>query len=74
MGGGNFMNLSPLLTFATDLAYRAGRITLGYFNTGIRPDYKPDDSPVTAAETAPAPCRARPRMTVQMSSAEAARK
>jgi histidinol-phosphatase len=46
------MNLSPLLTFATDLAYRAGRITLGYFNTGIRPDYKPDDSPVTAADRA----------------------
>lgn len=46
------MNLSPLLTFATDLAYRAGRITLGYFNTGIRPDYKADDSPVTAADRA----------------------
>lgn len=46
------MNLSPLLTFATDLAYRAGRITLGYFNTGIRPDYKPDDTPVTAADRA----------------------
>ncbi len=46
------MNLSPLLTFATDLAYRAGRITLGYFNVGIRPDYKADDSPVTAADRA----------------------
>ncbi|MDX9992816.1 MAG: inositol monophosphatase family protein [Anaerolineales bacterium] len=46
------MNLSPLLSFASDLAYRAGRITLGYFNTGIRPDYKPDDSPVTAADRA----------------------
>jgi histidinol-phosphatase len=46
------MNLSPLLTFATDLAYRAGRITLGYFNTGIRPDYKADDTPVTAADRA----------------------
>jgi myo-inositol-1(or 4)-monophosphatase len=46
------MNLSPLLNFATDLAYRAGRITLGYFNTGVRPDYKPDDSPVTAADRA----------------------
>jgi histidinol-phosphatase len=48
----NTMNLAPLLTFATDLAYCAGRITLGYFNTGIRPDYKPDDSPVTAADRA----------------------
>lgn len=46
------MNLSPLLTFTTDLAYRAGRITLGYFNVGVRPDYKPDDSPVTAADRA----------------------
>jgi myo-inositol-1(or 4)-monophosphatase len=46
------MNLSPLLTFATDLAYRAGRITLGYFNVGVRPDYKADDSPVTAADRA----------------------
>lgn len=46
------MNLQPYLDFATDLAYRAGRITLGYFNTGVRPDYKPDDTPVTAADRA----------------------
>lgn len=46
------MNLRPYLDFATDLAYRAGRITLGYFNTGIRPDYKADDTPVTAADRA----------------------
>jgi histidinol-phosphatase len=46
------MNLRPYLDFATDLAYRAGRITLGYFNAGIRPDYKPDDTPVTAADRA----------------------
>lgn len=46
------MNLRPYLDFATDLAYRAGRITLGYFNTGLRPDYKPDDTPVTAADRA----------------------
>jgi len=46
------MNLRPYLDFATDLAYRAGRITLGYFNAGIRPDYKSDDSPVTAADRA----------------------
>ena len=44
------MNLQPFLDFATQLAYRAGRITLGYFNTGIRPDYKADDTPVTAAD------------------------
>ncbi len=46
------MNLEPLLHFATELAYRAGRITLGYFNVGIRPDYKADDTPVTAADRA----------------------
>jgi len=44
------MNLQPYLDFTTQLAYRAGRITLGYFNTGIRPDFKADDSPVTAAD------------------------
>lgn len=46
------MNLQSYLDFATDLAYRAGRITLGYFNAGVRPDYKADDSPVTAADRA----------------------
>jgi histidinol-phosphatase len=46
------MNLQPYLDFTTSLAYRAGRITLGYFNTGIRPDFKADDTPVTAADRA----------------------
>ena len=46
------MNLQPYLDFTTQLAYRAGCITLGYFNTGIRPDYKADDTPVTAADRA----------------------
>jgi myo-inositol-1(or 4)-monophosphatase len=46
------MNLQPSLDFATDLAYRAGKITLGYFNAGVRPDYKADDTPVTAADRA----------------------
>jgi len=46
------MKLDSYLDFATGLAYRAGRITLGYFNTGIRPDYKADDTPVTAADRA----------------------
>lgn len=46
------MELRPYLDFATSLAYRAGRITLGYFNTGVRPDYKADDTPVTAADRA----------------------
>ena len=46
------MNLQAYLDFTTQLAYRAGRITLGYFNTGIRPDFKTDDTPVTAADRA----------------------
>jgi myo-inositol-1(or 4)-monophosphatase len=46
------MNLQPYLDFITQTAYRAGRITLGYYQTGIRPDFKPDDTPVTAADRA----------------------
>lgn len=45
-------SLTSLFHFAADLAYRAGRITLGYFQTGLRPDFKADDSPVTAADRA----------------------
>ncbi|MBI3737606.1 MAG: histidinol phosphate phosphatase [Chloroflexi bacterium] len=46
------MNLQPYLDFTTSLGYRAGRIALGYFNTGLRPDFKADDTPVTAADKA----------------------
>ncbi len=46
------MNLQPYLHFARQLAYRAGRITLSYFNKGIRHDLKQDESPVTAADQA----------------------
>ena len=46
------MNLEVYYDFCVDLAYRAGQITLGYFNTGIRPEFKPDDTPVTAADKA----------------------
>jgi histidinol-phosphatase len=46
------MDLKPFLTFATELAYKAGRITLGFYQTGIRPNFKPDDTPVTAADRA----------------------
>lgn len=46
------MKLNPYLDFISELAYRAGRITLGYFNTGVTPDYKPDDTPVTIADRA----------------------
>lgn len=42
--------LHELLVFAHDLAWQAGKITLRYFQTGITPDRKPDDSPVTVAD------------------------
>jgi myo-inositol-1(or 4)-monophosphatase len=46
------MNLQPYLTFARQLAYRAGRITLSHYNKGIQHDLKEDESPVTAADRA----------------------
>ena len=46
------MNLESYLTFARQLAYRAGRITLSYYNKGIQHDLKGDESPVTAADRA----------------------
>jgi len=46
------MNLQPYLTFARQLAYRAGRITLSHYNKGIQHDLKQDESPVTAADRA----------------------
>ncbi len=39
-----------LLDFAVETAYLAGRSTLGYFRTGVRPDMKKDNSPVTVAD------------------------
>jgi histidinol-phosphatase len=44
------MNLNTYLDFMTEMAYGAGRITLGYFNAGVTPDYKADDTPVTIAD------------------------
>lgn len=46
------VNLQPYLNFAKQLAYRAGRITLSYYNKGIQYDQKKDESPVTAADRA----------------------
>ena len=43
-------SFQPYLNFATETAYLAGKLTLGYFQTGVRPDFKTDDSPVTAAD------------------------
>lgn len=44
------MNLQPYLEFATSLAYHAGKITLRYFNTGVVPDRKENNDPVTIAD------------------------
>jgi len=42
--------VDSLLAFALDAAWQAGRITLGYFQTGIRAERKADNSPVTVAD------------------------
>ncbi len=42
--------LRKYLDFAAETAYLAGRLTLGYYNTGVRPDFKADDTPVTVAD------------------------
>ena len=45
--------LTPLeeyLDFAVETAHAAGRLTLGYFQTGLQAEYKGDDSPVTIAD------------------------
>ena len=40
----------PYMEFATETAWLAGRLTLGYFQTGLQPEFKEDQSPVTAAD------------------------
>ena len=42
--------LGNYLEFATETAWQAGRVTLGHFQTNVRPDWKADDSPVTIAD------------------------
>jgi len=42
--------LGEMLDFAIQTAYLAGRLTLGFFGTGVEPDRKPDDTPVTIAD------------------------
>jgi histidinol-phosphatase len=42
--------LSALLDFALDAAWQAGRITLGYFQSGVAVERKGDNSPVTIAD------------------------
>ena len=41
-----------LLEFAVEVAWRAGRIALAHYQTGITAETKPDASPVTAADQA----------------------
>ena len=42
--------LQSYLDFITETAYLAGRLTLGYFQTGVAVDLKADHSPVTVAD------------------------
>lgn len=42
--------LSEYLQFASETAYQAGRLTLGYYQTGVQTDFKADDTPVTVAD------------------------
>ena len=47
------VDLRANLDFAAQTAYEAGRLTLGYFGmAAARPETKPDDTPVTAADRA----------------------
>ncbi|MEN9933641.1 MAG: hypothetical protein RLZZ387_220 [Chloroflexota bacterium] len=43
-------SLSELREFAAELAWLAGKLTLRYFQTGLTPDIKADQSPVTLAD------------------------
>ena len=43
-------SIRAYLDFAVETAYLAGRLTLGYYQTGIRPEFKADESPVTVAD------------------------
>lgn len=43
-------SMRSYLDFAVETAYLAGRLTLGYYQTGLRPDFKVDESPVTVAD------------------------
>ncbi len=38
------------MEFAAETAYLAGRLTLGYFQAGISPEFKNDETPVTIAD------------------------
>jgi len=38
------------MEFAVETAWQAGKITLRYFQTGVEPEWKEDESPVTVAD------------------------
>jgi histidinol-phosphatase len=42
--------LGEYYEFAVETAFEAGRLTLGYFQRGLLPEYKADDTPVTVAD------------------------
>lgn len=42
--------LKEYLDFAVETAYKAGRLTLDYYQTGLDVDFKDDDTPVTVAD------------------------
>jgi histidinol-phosphatase len=46
----NSVNHRTYLDFAMETAYLAGRLTLGYFQTGTVAEFKSDDTPVTVAD------------------------
>ena len=43
-------SLRDYLDFAMQTAWDAGQLTLGYYQTGVRPDFKADESPVTVVD------------------------
>lgn len=43
-------SLRTLLDFAVEVAWRAGRVTLAHYQTGVSAETKPDASPVTIAD------------------------
>ena len=43
-------SLRHYLDFAVETAYQAGQLTLGYFNRGVEPEMKEDETPVTVAD------------------------
>lgn len=45
-------SIRDLCDFAADLAWQAGKLTLRYYQSGLVPDIKADQTPVTAADRA----------------------